>query len=505
MGLKTNIPSLRPARLSLAILAVSLMAGCAITPKPLQVDQARQTIQQDLSRMFSRQEAINGALTLDQAIARAIKYNLDGRLQLMEQAMAAGQLDLSRFEMLPRIALSAGYMGRTNESASSSESIQTRQQSLEPSTSLDRDRQVADLTIAWNVLDFGVSYYSAQQNADRSLILEERRRKVIQNTVQQVSAAYWRAVAAERLITRIDPLMERVRQARSDSATLESLRLRSPLEALNYQRSLLESLSRLEAQRKELALAKTELAALISLQPGQTFELAIPADTYEVPQLTVDMAQLEELALGHRPELREEHYQSRIGALEARKALLRMLPGIEFNLGGHYDSNSYLENNRWADYSAKVTWNLLNVLSAPANLDYAEANEQVIEARRQAMSMAVLTQLHVARANFQESVRLLDTAKELHAIDTRILEQQRAAASTRRVGDLALIQSELNAVQAALALDLQYADVRAAFNQIFLSLGADPVPEIHAGADVQSLSEVVRNVAESWQRGEVKL
>src|SRR5690606_39818356 len=95
----------------------------------------------------------------------------------------------------------------------------------------------------------------------------------------------------------------------------------------------------------------------------------------------------EQLALASRPELREQDYQTRISAAETRKAMLRLLPGLEFSAGGHYDSNSFLVNQSWADYGVKVTWNLFNVLSAPAAIDVAKAGQQVADARRQAMSI----------------------------------------------------------------------------------------------------------------------
>ena len=47
-----------------------------------------------------------------------------------------------------------------------------------------------------------------------------------------------------------------------------------------------------------------------------------------------------------RPELREQDYQARISAAETRKAMLRLLPGLEFSAGGHYDSNSSSATDR---------------------------------------------------------------------------------------------------------------------------------------------------------------
>lgn len=181
------------------MLALAI-SGCAVTSQPIERSVSEQRAQSDLQAMFADQEPLNGPLTLHEAMARAVKYNLEARLKVMEHALAERQLDLATFDMLPRMALSAGYAGRNNVSASSSRSIETGSQSLEPSTSQDRDRGVADLTMVWNVLDFGVSYMSAKQQADQRLIVEERRRKVIHTITQDVRSAYWRAVAAERLL-----------------------------------------------------------------------------------------------------------------------------------------------------------------------------------------------------------------------------------------------------------------------------------------------------------------
>jgi len=149
------------------LFAASLLAlaigGCAVTSDPIERSASEERARSDMASIYKDQEPLSGPLTLHQAMARAVKYNLEARLKVMEEALGQRQLDLAQFDMLPRMALSAGYAGRNNVSASSSQSVQTGTQSLEPSTSQDRDREVADLTMVWNVLDFGVSYFSAKQ------------------------------------------------------------------------------------------------------------------------------------------------------------------------------------------------------------------------------------------------------------------------------------------------------------------------------------------------------
>lgn len=480
----------------MTLLSVSLLAlavsGCAVTTQPIERSVSEQRARDDLKVMFKDQEPLGGPLTLHEAMARAVKYNLESRLKVMEEALSRRQLDLATFDMLPRMALEAGYVGRNNVSASSSQSVLTNTQSLEPSTSQDRDRDVADLTMVWNVLDFGVSYVSAKQQADQRLIVQERRRKVVQTIIQDVRSAYWRAIAAQRLLGQIDSLMARVDSARKDSQQMSQQRIGDPVQALGYQRALIEASRQLEEQRRALSLAKTELATLINLPLGTELTLAVP-EGYAVPELKTDISLLEQQALASRPELREQDYQARIGAAETKKAMLRLLPGLEFSAGGHYDSNSFLVNQSWADYGVKVTWNLFNVLSAPAAIDVAKAGEDVVAARRQAMSMAVLAQLYVANANYNEARRQFLTTQELANLDNQIVGQLRNRQQAQGIGELDLIQGELNALQADLRRDLAYAELRNSYGQIFASAGIDPLP---GGLPDTHLSTLANGLAE---------
>ncbi|MCW8156036.1 TolC family protein [Stutzerimonas stutzeri] len=486
---------------SISVLALTV-SGCAVTSQPIDRSVSEQRAQQDLAIMFKDQEPLSGPLTLHEAMARAVKYNLEARLKVMEEAMAQRQVDLATFDMLPRMALSAGYAGRSNISASSSESIRTGTQSLEPSTSQDRDRGVADLTMVWNVLDFGVSYVSAKQQGDQRLIVQERRRKVVHTIIQDVRSAYWRALAAERLLTQIDSLMDRVKQARDNSQRLSEQRIGDPVQALSYQRALIEATRQLEDQRRALSLAKTELATLINLPLGTDLTLASNSD-YPVPRLNVELSELEREALATRPELREQDYQARISAAETRKAMLRLLPGLEFSAGGHYDSNSFLVNQSWADYGVKITWNLFNVLSAPASINVSKAGEQVAEARRQAMSMAILAQLYVANANFNEAQRQFQTSQQLAGLDNQIVEQLRNRYKAQGIGELELIQGELNALQANLRRDLSYAELRNSYGQLFASAGFDPLPEQLPSSELSSIAQALANQEAKWQAGEL--
>ncbi|OON40256.1 transporter [Izhakiella australiensis] len=494
-----------PKILSIAILAL-LASGCAVSTQPIDKAESSRRAQSDLRVMFSNQEPVTRPITLHDAMARALKYNLEARLRVMEQAMAQKQVDLASFDMLPRMAAEAGYVTRDNVSASSSRSVERGVTSLEPSTSQDQTRRVADLTMVWNILDFGVSYITAHQQSDKRWIAEEERRKVTHTIVQDVQSAYWRAVAAERLLHRIDALIDRVNMARENSERMSAQKVGDLVESYTYQRALLDATRQLEEQRRALTLAKTELATLMNLPPDTVYTLALPDEaSLTVPQLKVNFTELEEAALVNRPELREQDYQTRISASETRKSLLRMLPGIELSVGGNYDSNSFLVNQSWADAGVKVTWNLFNLFSGPAAYNMAKAGETVAEVRRQAMSMAVLAQLYVARANYDEALRQYRTGKELQKLDVNILDQLNNRYKAGSIGELQLIQGELNALNTSLRNDLAYAELRNAYSQIFVTAGLNPLPANQKMNDIPSVEQALAQTEKRWATGNIAM
>ncbi|AWB08207.1 hypothetical protein A6A40_23775 (plasmid) [Azospirillum humicireducens] len=484
------------------VLAASLLAaGCAVKPEPLTAEENLARVRKDLGVVLAPQEPLTKAVSMDEAMARAIKYNLDERVKLMEVAVATDQLELSRYDMLPRVVAAAGYVGRNNDAGSESLNLATGRRTGESTTATDKHRRTGDLAFTWNVLDFGVSYLRARQNANLVLIADERRRRVVQGIMQDVRTAYWRAVAAERLLKRLAPVEKRVEGARRDARTLEALRVQAPLQALNYTRSLVETLRQLQSLRRELVAAKSQLGALMGLPPGEPFEIELPpAGVMKAPpKLDVAVEALETYALLNRPELLEESYNQRISADETWRSLLKLLPGIDVNSALRYDSNSFLLNQRWADYGARISWNLINLISAPATKSYAEAQEELVAFRRQALSMAVLSQVHVAVLQFQELKQEFALTAEQADLDTRIRSQYTNVGEAGQVGELGVIQSEVTALLSDLRRDLVLADLHNAYARVMVSAGVDPLPETMAADDLPTLTQAVAKGLSSWQ------
>lgn len=486
-----------PKKVLAAALGALILGGCAIQPRPLTVEQRQATLSADQSAMFGGQEAVNGPVTLDEAMARALKYNLDHRVKMMEEALAQRQLDLASFDLLPQLTAAAGYTTRDNALASSSQDIFTGQQSLVPSTSSQQNLRHADLGLSWNVLDFGVSYYGAHQQADRVLAAQQRRRKVVQLLMQQTREAYWQALGAQKLQTQIEPLLTQAQQALSDSRAIEQQGLKDPLQSLGYQRELLSLVLQLEAIRDQLAQAKPKLASIMNLAPGRTFELAAP-EGFAEPALAITPDKMEEIALLHRPELIEASYNERIGLDETHKALAKLFPGIQLAVGAHYDSNTFLVNNEWRDAGLQVSWNLLNLLDAKNIKAAAKAQYDLAREQRLALNMAVLTQVHVAWIDYNSRKQQFEWSQQLNQVEQRILEHTRNATAADAQGKLTEIRAATGALMAELRLYQNYAAYQGAYGQMVATLGLDPVPDAVAGHDLATLQKAVHDTEQQW-------
>ena len=485
-----NNSNFKLSRFVAVIGSFALLAGCAIVPEPLTDSEVRNRVHTDQEFLYVEQEQVFRPISFEEAVARALKYNLDYRLKIMESALASGLANLSRYDMLPNLLANAGYTSRNNDSGGNSVDIDTGQPTLANSTSQERNRQLASAEFSWNMLDFGVSYFRAKQQADQYLIAEERRRRVIQNILQDTRAAYWRAVGAQRLARDAEKLGERAKSALERSREAETQGLLPPRDALNYQRMLLDALALLAARRQELEFAKRELAALMNVTPGTDFTVVEGVEPALLP-VPFNIAELEEVALSNRPELREEDFRMRITADEARRQLVTLLPGISFTAGAQYDSNKYLYNNNWIESGVRVSFNLMKALSYPAMKDVQEAQRKNDQARRLALSMAILTQVRVSVERYRLALLDLDIARDSNTVDQRLASYARAAESTRADTELELIRAETRSLNSQYQRYAAYAAAQTAFGRIYNSIGLEVLPVNMETASVAELASVV--------------
>lgn len=455
-------------------LASLVLAGCAVTPNPLDEDRLGAIASDKLDRVTADQEPIGGTVDLYEAIARALKYNLDHQVEIAEQAVRRQELRLAHFALLPTAVANSGYNARDKVNASSSTNILTGAQSLATSTSQEQRIRTSDAAFGWNVLDFGLSYIRARQSADRVLIQQELRRKITLRIIEDVRAVYWRAVSAQRLHKRLRDVEVLAREVEAEARQLARSQETSAVTALTYEREVVEVQQKLAEVARELNTAKIELGALMNVAPGTSFRLAdARRSTPHLPK--ADMSELLHLAVANRPELKEVEYRRRINEQEAHAALLELLPGFNLFAGENFDSNSFLYASHWSSWGARASWNLIKVFSYPTKRELIEEQDTLLDKRSLAVTMAIMTQVYVSRIRYAHAMKEHDIALRYRNVQQNLLLQIRAEAAAGRVSRQTLAREELNAVIAEAKLDLRYASVQAAWSNINSSLGLEPL------------------------------
>jgi hypothetical protein len=434
----------------------------------------------NLARVVADQEPITRPISLYDAMARAIKYNLDFHVELYNELLENEKLGNARLEMLPALVANSSYNARDNDAGGTTAILRS-----------DRNRFDGDITLSWNILDFGLSYVRAKQAADRVLIAGERRRKIINRVVEDVRTAYWRVVSADRLISGLRRLTVRVRRAIRDSEALQKDGISSPLTALTYQRELVEIQERIQTLQSNLAIARAQLAALMNVSPGQKFRLAPGRTRVGLTRLRMTADEMIFVAMENRPEILDVQYNMRINQKEAKVALLELLPSADIFASANVDTDSFLLNGNWIGWGAKASWNLMRVFKYPAKKQLIKAKDDLLDKRALAITMAIMTQVHVSRARYAHSRRLYFTAAKHLRIQNGILRQIRASAKADQASEQTLIREEMNTLASRAKRDIAYAKLQNAYANIYSAMGLNPYStesELTGKVDVVSAS-----------------
>jgi len=487
--MKTKRSKLTQVNLKLMFVTglLAFTVGCATKVDPVTDEERFSRVTDDLASMFNGQEPLSGPITIGEAIARALSYNLDHRLKRMETALAVRKYEFDRTGMLPRIIADAGYSKRSNDPGARSVDVNTGEETLSNSTSTERVNEFYDLEFTWNTLDFGLAYYTAKQSSNEVLIAEERRRKTIQNISQDVIDAFWKAWMAQSLEPKIDALIAEASRALDESRDLVARGVQDSESALSLQSSILNTINSLVEMRDRVDLGKARLGALLNLRPGTDFQVS-PPTALDVPSdLSLSVDEISQQALLNRPELREEDYRKRVTQLEVKKAFLKMFPQLTFSTGYFRNENEFLVNNDWTQIGVDLSWDLLGILSANAEKRFQEASVDVADARRVALSLAVMTQVYLGVSRYELARSRYASATELYEIRARLSNNDRSGGS--RASGIEQLDSRAAALAAEMRRNLAFAETQAALARVINSAGIDPVPNTVESHDLKVLSD----------------
>lgn len=479
-------------RTFVALIALSLLLiGCSQQADPLSLDEQVEVLDEDLRTVFADQEVLDYPLTLHEAMARGILYNLDHRVAMMESMIAKGEVDLALLEVLPSLEASAQYTARDNEQVVRGESPTTGAQTLPPTVFEDEDRTRASLTAGWNILDAGLAIAQSKSASDNVLVAEERRRKVIHNIIQDVRYAYWRAASAQILSAHIDNLLDK---GRDTVLRLEQYYKNQDdnLMLAQQQMRLLEHMNNLNGLKSQLATAKIELASLINLPPRADYVLAVDEEDIfneaSLPDLKLNHEDLELVALMIRPEVREDILMQRVAAREIHETTLSALPGIGGMFGYYTDNNDFFQDTDWTQFSLSITGNLTRLFTLPVRLKQAKNKEKLVEMRRRAIAVAVLSQVNLARQRLKMAEERFGLVRQLASVSRKM---RSVVSEKTKLSDADELEMEIQAALNRARLHMAYAEYQNAYGRLLNSIGMDPLPKDLPVSNLDDMSYII--------------
>ena len=415
-------------------------------------------------------------------MARAVAFNLRHRVAQIERDIANAELEKSNFEMLPAFDLNASR-DRKNISTSITD---------------DRISNTASATFAWNILDLGVSYARANQQADEVLIKQEQERKALQDIIRQVNAAFWRAAAGQRLLTKVHTIARDLQVAMEASREMERTGATDVISAVSFRRTIVESVKQALAIRRELQEAKSELAELLNIRPGTNFELAQPAINAGLPRLPMSIENLEVFALENRPELRVEKYNERIGNWQAREALYNLLPGLKVSAGQNYNSDSSSLSPNWISTGVNVGMNLFSLFSGSSEYEIAEGKAELARRQRLALSLAVLTQVHMSRIRFQSAAQQMRLAHEIAESDRSLTQLVRTDGQFLNNDYFEAVRLATQQLLSEMNEQRSYVDLVSAHADLMHAVGLDLFLDTVPFNDIPALGRAIRAMMAQW-------
>lgn len=461
------------------VVVLLMLSGCTSTP-PVELEELveqgglyRDRIEEDRRELLEQ-----GPMTLDRVLALGLQRNLEFRMEALQAALAGNERSLASWNMLPSLTAQAGYTSRDRRQASFSESIQTGQVSLEPSASQDRRSRTHSLELSWNMLDLGLAWFSARGHSDQALLAEERRIGMVHNVTRELVHAWDQALAYQQISDELAQARELVSTALERADQLQGLRMRDPVQVLEYRKSLLYIMREINRISAGMAQARNELARMLDLPAGMPLELDGSVELLKnLPEISASLDRWQLAALINRPEARGAFYEQRIAERSVAERMLRMFPDLILRYGHQYDSNTFLEHNRWEEAGAQVSWNLLQLASWPHQRRQAELERKRAEVATELQMTAILSQVAIARERLESSRETNCLAEKLSEVEEQRVGILASREQQRALDRLTLIKARMDHLLLKLEAGLDRAEYRQAVLKLLASSGVGLTPD----------------------------
>jgi len=450
------------------MIGVFLMASCV---KPKDVSHLRQeNAKADREELYKNAVVPQGPLVLQDFLALGLMQNFDIKMKqqdyLVQKELATGE----QLKMLPSLQADADWKHYSHYQASGSMNIETGQQNYADSISAPRNTELQTVTMAWNILDFGITYLRSRQEMAREAIALQEYKRLKQNTMLDITDAYWKSIIALKAKDGAGYLIQVIDNRQKSLDKQMASKAVSEVEGLENHRALIEMEIKLQAYDRQLQIAKATLARLAGLPPTTEFDL----ENVELVAMQVEMPpiqDLESIAFHNRPELFVNDQQVEIALDEVRVSLLSMLPSANLSATYNHENNDFLMHKTWYTAGINAAWDLFSLPQKFHQKMSAEERVKSAQNARLAMCIALLSQVHLSYLEYQDAGRQYELAVALSSVKTRLLEAGKKGKQQGENNSADILRLETEAFLAQVYRDKAYADLRVALERIANTLG----------------------------------
>lgn len=370
-------------------------------------------------------------LTLQDILITVFTYNLDLLTQVHERNVQVQLAMAEQLKMLPPLTLDGIFSSRSQNTASLTRILGGPQPVVQPQIASLRETRQWDVRETLNIMDFGLAYFKSKQECDRAFIIEQQQLRFRQKLVLDTFTSYWKAISAQLAMAEVEEMIVKTVEMNRGLENQIGFRSLSEIQGLHTESHLIDLQIQMYAVEYQLGSAKAELGALMGLPPSVCFELADIELNDKMLEIC-NIQELEDKALLYRPELAVKDLEEQIARESVRSAILQMFPGVSMFADYNNDSNPFLIFQNWLSAGIRCSWNLFNI-PQQWSLKLA-AEEQILQSYRArlALSVAVMSQVHIAYLGYKDALIQFRLANQAYDVKRRLAE---AAEKERQAGE----------------------------------------------------------------------
>lgn len=485
-------------RILLLILTV-LTTSCSLcTTRDLVKDRSC-LAKEDLSCLREDPDLPDKCLTLDDIIEIVLARNLDIAVKEQEWRVQNDVMRAEALTMLPNLLYDVNYSYRNRNTAATGQFLDPTIPTPKPEFSTEQRSYQWDVTLLWNILDFGISYFRAKQECERSLITTLEVERIRQDLILRAVQAYWRAAVAKKAVEIAEPLVKDLTEQRKimekeikDEVYLSKIQTQGRLASF-YQREIqlkgfndrTDSSDPTQGYEKEYQNSMVVLAQLMQLPQDYPFDIC----GFDNLDYEVDFGRsfdLDNMAMMCRPELYGRDLEEKIAIDEVYIAILKHFPNLQLFVGNFHDDNKFLVHKQWTSMGTRIAWDLLSWPLHNEEGRIGNDRQELARENRLLIAQGIISEIRIAEILYEQNKEQFVLTKNFADTNAQIASLSAKENAVGKQSYLELLSKRIDAALAMINALKVYAALQSAVEQVNNAIGAPRYFQTHSNTEVEN-------------------